>query len=554
MYSLFTDIQSPKIYFSYPGRYTETEKKENVRNAILRILQNTKFDLKIYAYSLNDPKIIDEILIAKNRGVKISITLDNEKDYSALKEKNISYSVWRSSGLHHQKVIISDRTLVFFGTGNFTNYGLTQDHNGYIEFTLEEKNLDSFISLLENTYSNPILKNKKMCFMTSPKDGRRIQSQILREIQYSTTSIHYLIFDHFDPIISHSLKEASSRGVEVIGVYDSPTDEEGKYLKDSFYGFLSGIYRDGNEDKNETDSFPEGGLLHHKTMIIDKKKVLTGSYNYSSSARDSNKEIFMQIEDTGFVNEFENEFQRIKNKAYREIPEKFFTNKLNLNTSIENKTDEVCFSDLLLSPTTIKLGEGIFRTLLYYPTNPENHCITKKYFHIVSSNFSYPKSNSFLDLNEFWNNINIFERNSEKVYKNINREEDSIFQKKLPINFIQISFFDLTGTNIIFQTNRNDIEFKKITLFFPGDILYYATLSKYSAEQNEVLYGNVALGSNYKKTGIAFIELPDETLFFCFQKNGDSNKNAIEEFLSEWTVFQSFSKNMEIQKPSCVFY
>ncbi len=553
--SFFLETNNPNIFFSFPGRYTESEKKENVRNKIREIIKETKYDLKIYAYSLNDPVLIDDIFEAKKRGVLVKITLDKDKDYSSLRAKNIEYSVWQSSGLHHLKVIVSDELLVFFGTGNFTKYGLTQDHNGYIEFRLEEKNKADFISLLENTFENPVMKTREMFFMSSPKDGRRIQSQITREIERAKKSIHYLIFDHFDPVISHYLKEASFRGLEVVGVYDTPTDEEGIYLKDSFYGLLSGIYRDGNEDKTETESFPEGGLLHHKTMIIDSRKVLTGSYNYSLSARDNNREIFMQIENQDFAAEFEKEFHRIRNKAYREPMNKFYSEKKSMEVVNINKQEEICLSESDMNQPLILLGEGVFRTTLYYPEFFGGNCIEKKSFHSISSNFAYPKTNSLLEIEEFWEDIKIFERNSNRVYQKANPGEKSIFQGTKPLNSMTVDFFDLMDNgNIIFRTNRSDLDLKKATLFFPGDALRHATLRNYSQDQETVFYGHLTPEDPQKKSGVAFIELQDETLFFCFQKNDDSKKSAIVEFLSEWTVFQSISGNQEIQKPSCFFY
>ena len=195
---------------------------------------------------------------------------------------------------------------------------------------------------LDEKLTTPVFSTNGIDFISSPENGFLSQNLLLRKIEEAQVSIDYLIFDHFDPVLTHALKKASSRGVQVTGVYDSPVDDEGEYLANEFYGISSNIYKDGNEDILETLRFPEGGLLHHKSMVIDGKILLSGSYNYSANSRDSNREILFITENYKLVTEFQNEFIRVRDRSYVVLKKRFYTNPnhVQLNSGFVNK-DEI---------------------------------------------------------------------------------------------------------------------------------------------------------------------------------------------------------------------
>lgn len=155
--SLFwEDELYPKVFFSYPGRFVPIGKKRNVRDEILRIISETKHSIYMHIYSFDDPEIELELLNADKRGVRLELMGEWGKNYPGSILPFLKY--WKGIGLQHTKVLVGDQSLVFMGTGNFTYYGLEQDHNAYLEFKLNSKEWENFHSFLKEEYPFPILK------------------------------------------------------------------------------------------------------------------------------------------------------------------------------------------------------------------------------------------------------------------------------------------------------------------------------------------------------------------------------------------------------------
>ncbi|TGL17011.1 PLD-like domain protein [Leptospira yanagawae] len=305
-----------ELYFSYPGRHVSLSKKQIVKEVILQEIRKAKDSIRLYVYSIDDLDIIGELYLQKRRGVKISIFGDKEEDYIELENFGFHAKRWQSSGIHHTKIMLFDEKRMFLGTGNFTSHGLETDHNVYWIQNITPEESASLIQTLEG---NSILGRVRMGgleYFVSPEAGWEIQTQILNAIDSAKHSIRYLIYSHYDPVLSFKLEKASERGVRVEGIYNSPmsTNPEGKYLHFGL-SYPSQIWEDGNVDFVYKNDSYRGGLLHHKTMLVDDRDVYVGSYNYSVSARDQNKEIFVIMSHPKITEEFLGEWNRIVSQA-----------------------------------------------------------------------------------------------------------------------------------------------------------------------------------------------------------------------------------------------
>lgn len=304
-----------KVYFSYPGRDKSIVKKEEAKNRLLDIIHNSKEELIIHIYGLTDPDVVTAIGEAKNRGVSIEIIADKDRSYKGLEDLSIPIRIWKGSGLHHPKILLSDRKKIFTGTGNFTLQGLLTDYDGYIETELSLSQANQFLNFIQEKSTFPYLTMGEVNFYNSPKEGPHIQKILLDSIRSAKWKIQYMIYTHYDGLISYELIQAAKRGVIVEGIYNRPTNPEGMYLSQFIQPFGSIIFEEENEDMIDDGVYGLGGLLHHKTMILDETVLLSGSYNYSQSARDQNREIFYQTENRYLVEEHLKEFIRVRSNS-----------------------------------------------------------------------------------------------------------------------------------------------------------------------------------------------------------------------------------------------
>ena len=93
---------------------------------IAREISHARESLFLQAYSFTSIKIIEQIIEAKYRGVKINVLLDRSNlhdSYSKmgmLESAGIKVNIDRASGIAHNKVIVIDRQKVITGSFNFT--------------------------------------------------------------------------------------------------------------------------------------------------------------------------------------------------------------------------------------------------------------------------------------------------------------------------------------------------------------------------------------------------------------------------------------------------
>lgn len=109
---------------------------------------------------------------------------------------------------------------------------------------------------------------------------------ILSLIDGAKSEIRMQTYSFTHPEIGQALLNAHKRGVDVKIVVDE--DHNGKKSNSSVAGFLvaNGI------DVKVTKAY---AIQHNKVIIVDKKAVETGSFNYSKAAQERNAENILVI-------------------------------------------------------------------------------------------------------------------------------------------------------------------------------------------------------------------------------------------------------------------
>ena len=117
-------------------------------------------------------------------------------------------------------------------------------------------------------------------------------------------TVHGAIYGLTDEAIAQAMIKAKERGLSVRLVHDK-TQAAGR--------------RDVTEEltsagvRVHVQRGSRGGILHDKFLIIDKKYVITGSFNWTNNATKRNDENFVVLDDD--APRFEAEFERLWNEA-----------------------------------------------------------------------------------------------------------------------------------------------------------------------------------------------------------------------------------------------
>lgn len=532
--SLFwEDELYPKVFFSYPGRFVPVGKKRMVRDEILRIIRETNDSIYMHIYSLDDPEIEEELARANRRGVHLELMGEWGKTYPVSILPFLKY--WKGTGLQHTKVLVSDQSLVFMGTGNFTYYGLEQDHNGYIEFKLDRKEWENFHSFLKEEFPFPVLKIGGLEFWNSPLEGNLIQNRLLDSVLSSEHSIRYLIFDHYDPILSSGFTRTNHGFIN--GIYNRPLDPEGDIL--SILPKME-ILEDGNEDILDDPTIGKGGLLHHKSMILDDVEVLTGSYNYSLSARDSNREILIRIKNSRISKEFLQEWENIRNKAKRiDVSQP----NLHLNTintyNFDPNNDQICRSEVQPEDSFLEIGFVWFRWNNLYRWKEES-CKSVVDYESISSRFFGGKSEFPTDAAD---NLGIqsFTRSGTKGFSLPKSDLMNEFYSAILKSSIFLRPYQFLGTEGVWVFPDDTELSEYLSENSPGKVwlLERGKLPKKVGIELEegVYYLSESVNSN---SGVLILEYENFGLYFCY-KSINYNLNWPEQILFAAYNFREIS-------------
>ncbi|MCB1170242.1 MAG: DUF1669 domain-containing protein [Leptospiraceae bacterium] len=316
-----------------------------MHSRILDLINHARNSILILAYGLEDPQLIDALVDARQRGVHIRTVLSPEKEYPGLEGTGIPREVRNASGLQHVKALLIDHSMLVSGTGNFTRSGMFYNNNAFLFLrmpTNRGKELER--KLIEPDPDRPFMRLPGITLVLSPEGGDLIQSILARNITRARYSIRFLMFRFTDPVLSTLIYFRARNGVPVEGILDgNGYSLPGRSaLEDPYYesgNMPLQLFLDGNQNRYQSsDGIYHGGHLHHKSAVIDGK-LFTGSYNWSMSARDRNREIFFIIERPRIVEAFQAEFRRLKYRA-RIMPRPPADNPGRLP---ESRQGELCF-------------------------------------------------------------------------------------------------------------------------------------------------------------------------------------------------------------------
>lgn len=280
-------------------------------------------------FELNLESLANAFVRAQERGVEVRLVLDDE--HAIEDDESVVYILQNAkipirsddrSALMHHKFLIIDGTKVWMGSMNFTFNGIYNNNNNalFIEsvelaanyqgefdemfdggvFATQGDLYDPDMIELQTPQGNVLIET-----YFSPEDGEAIEARLAELIRGADNHIYVMAFSFTLDSIGDPMIERFNRGVDVRGVFETTGSLQGVMLPLLCAGVDA--RQDGNPD-----------TMHHKVFIIDDVLV-TGSFNFSASARDRNSENLLIIHSAELAEYYVEEFNRVYNEG-RSVP------------------------------------------------------------------------------------------------------------------------------------------------------------------------------------------------------------------------------------------
>ncbi len=296
-----------------------TRSDDDPERALVSFINSANRYVHVAIFELELERVVNALIDAKHRGVDVKVVMDDrmKRKWAAkkLKAAGIPIVFDNRKPYMHNKFVVVDGKAVWSGSMNFKESSVYRnDNNAFIIFSPQvaenyEREFQEMFA--QHLFGPDSPRNTHCCFKVAdvylenyfaPEDS--VARRIVDILHNSRKSIRFAAFSFTDDDIGKAMVEAKRRGVEVVGVVEA----RGVRNKGSEYRRLKRagipVFKDGNPY-----------ILHDKYIIVDDSIVITGSYNFSRSARKRNDENVVIFFKRWIAGEYLRDFGRILKEA-----------------------------------------------------------------------------------------------------------------------------------------------------------------------------------------------------------------------------------------------
>ncbi len=285
---------------------------------IVQAMDSATERIWIASFDFDLDGLTQALIRAHQRGVDVRLIVDTDNSglpqiQQLLQAKVPVQDDLNRNAFMHNKFIVVDEEEAWFGSMNLTSNDVRRNNNNFMRVFSLQLNEDFATEFTEmwggqfgprspaNT-PYPLLAfnngQSNLDLYFSPEDDPR--DRVIEQVENAKSEIRFLAFSYTDDEIANAMIAAHRRNVSIAGVMETfqsdSTGSEFQPLRDQNID----VRRDGN-----------GGVMHHKVIIIDRRIVIFGSYNFTASAYRDNDETLVIVEDPQVAAQFLEEWQRV---------------------------------------------------------------------------------------------------------------------------------------------------------------------------------------------------------------------------------------------------
>jgi phosphatidylserine/phosphatidylglycerophosphate/cardiolipin synthase-like enzyme len=300
---------------------------------LIEKINAAKTSIHIASFEFDLTPVAEALIAAKQRGVDVRWVTDNESGLAAdaepgrgqfamLQQKGIEVRSDTRSALMHNKFWIFDGKTAWTGSTNITVSGVFQQNNNTVVIESPEVAAiyeREFAEMWEGQYgpSSPSTADQQSVVVNgtplqvyfSAEDD--VMTRIIPYVRGAQSSIRFFAFSFTDQPLAQAMIDRAGTGVDVAGVFEKVGSETESSQLRTLYCAKLPARQDGNPR-----------FLHDKVIVVDNRYVITGSFNFSANATESNDENVIIIDNPQIASLYMQEFERIWNIATEPNPAK----------------------------------------------------------------------------------------------------------------------------------------------------------------------------------------------------------------------------------------
>ena len=324
-----------EVYFTDPVNMKDPAQWQNsIEGRLIEKINAAKSTIHIVSFEFDLTPVAEALIDAKQRGVDVRWVTDDEHgleadaepdrgQFAMLQQRGIEVRSDARSALMHNKFWIFDGQTVWTGSTNVTVSGIYQQNNNAVVVHSPEVAAiyeREFAEMWEGQYGpkspstadqqSVVVNGMPIQVYFSPEDD--VMNRIIPIVRGAQSSIRFLAFSFTDYPLAQAMIDRAGRGVDVAGVYEKVGSETESSELRTFFCAKVPARQDGNPR-----------FLHDKLIIVDNRYVITGSFNFSTNATESNDENVIIIDNPDIANLYMQEFGRIWNIARDPEPATF---------------------------------------------------------------------------------------------------------------------------------------------------------------------------------------------------------------------------------------
>lgn len=309
--------KSPFIpYFTSPVIPFDKVISGGIENNLITLINQAQVSIDGAMFEFNLENVAKALIAAEKRGVKVRIVYDDDHtagdpQIDELAAAGIPTVPDKRSAYMHNKFFVIDGKTVWTGSFNISiNAAYKNNENAVVVVSpeLAANYTTEFEEMFAGKFGPDSPKNTPYPRVNvdgiwvetyfAPEDG--VMAHVISTVSGAQKSVQFLAFSFTDGDLAKAMLARLKDNVTITGVFET----RGADTDASECAFLlksgADIYLDGNPN-----------TLHDKVIIIDGKTVITGSFNYSANADNSNDENLLIIQDPVLAQKYQEEFAKI---------------------------------------------------------------------------------------------------------------------------------------------------------------------------------------------------------------------------------------------------